>query len=158
MQQLTNLDTVFKKKIFRIPDYQRGYAWQLRQLTDFWEDLMSLEDGKNHYTGVLSLEEVPQNKWEQWGEDKWIIENKGYTPFFVVDGQQRLTTFVILIQVLLETAQELPQNTLEDKESFEICDTKIGDIKKDFIFLQRTKSILRSYISVTKKIIQVMNS
>jgi uncharacterized protein with ParB-like and HNH nuclease domain len=146
MQQLTNIDTVFKKKIFRIPDYQRGYAWQVRQLTDFWEDLMSLEDGKNHYTGVLSLEEVPKEKWELWGEDKWIIENKGYTPFFVVDGQQRLTTFVILIQAILETAMELPQNTNEDKESFEICDTKISDIKKDFIFLQRTNSLLRSYI------------
>ena len=146
MQQLTNIDTIFKKKIFRIPDYQRGYAWQLRQLTDFWEDLMSLEEDKSHYTGVLSLEEAPKDKWEQWEADKWIVENRGYTPFLVVDGQQRLTTCVILIQAILETALALPENNLQNKDDFEICDTKISEIRKEFIFLQRTNSILRSYI------------
>jgi uncharacterized protein with ParB-like and HNH nuclease domain len=146
MQQLTNIDTIFKKKIFRIPDYQRGYAWQLRQLTDFWEDLSSLEPNKNHYTGVLSLEEAPKEKWALWEADSWIVENKGYTPYLVVDGQQRLTTCIILIQAILETALELAQNTLPNKDDFEICDTKISDIRKEFIFLQRTNGIVRSYI------------
>jgi uncharacterized protein with ParB-like and HNH nuclease domain len=146
MQQLTNIDTIFKKKLFRIPDYQRGYAWQLRQLTDFWEDLISLEPNKNHYTGVLSLEEAPKDKWALWEADTWIVESKGYTPYLVVDGQQRLTTCVILIQAILETALELAQNTLPDKDDFEICDTKISEIRKEFIFLQRTNSIVRSYI------------
>lgn len=146
MQQLINIDTIFKKKIFRIPDYQRGYAWQTRQLTDFWEDVNSLETGKNHYTGVLSLEEVPNEKWSTWTEDTWTIENKGYTPFFVVDGQQRLTTCIIFIQAILEEAFVLTQNTLTNKEDYELCDTKISDIKKDFIFIQRSNSLLRSYI------------
>ena len=146
MQQLTNIDTIFKKKLFRIPDYQRGYAWQLRQLTDFWEDINTLEDGKNHYTGVLSLEETSKSKWSTWVEDSWVIENKGYTPYFIVDGQQRLTTCIILIQALIEEALELPQNKLQNKEDFELCDTKISDIRKDFIFIQRSNSIIRSYI------------
>lgn len=146
MQQLTNIDTIFKKKLFRIPDYQRGYAWQGHQLTDFWEDINALEEGKNHYTGVLSLEEAPKSKWSAWEEDAWMIENKGYTPFFVVDGQQRLTTCIILIQALIEEALELPQNKFKNKEDFELCDTKIIDIRKDFIFIQRSNSILRSYI------------
>ena len=94
MQQLTNLKTVFKNKLFRIPDYQRGYAWKLRQYTDFWEDIISLEEGKNHYTGVLSLEEVDKSYWQHWDDDKWIIENKGYDPYVIVDRQQRLTTCV----------------------------------------------------------------
>jgi hypothetical protein len=50
--------------------------WQIRQLKDFWEDINSLEEGKNHYTGVISLEEVKKETWEQWHEDKWVIENK----------------------------------------------------------------------------------
>ena len=146
MQQLTNIDTIFKKKLFRIPDYQRGYAWQRKQLTDFWEDINTLEDGKNHYTGVLSLEEAPKSKWSTWEEDSWIIENKGYTPYFIVDGQQRLATCIILIQALIEEALVLPQNKLPNKEDFELCDTKISDIRKDFIFIHRSNSILRSYI------------
>ncbi len=148
MQQLTNLKTVFKNRLFRIPDYQRGYAWKLRQYADFWDDLISLGNGKNHYTGVLSLEGVSKAHWEQWTDDRWIIENKGYEPFFVVDGQQRLTTCIILIQAIIEEALLLPENTYPDdkKEDFELLDTKISDIKKDFIFNQRTGSIIRSYI------------
>lgn len=146
MQQLINIDTIFKKKIFRIPDYQRGYAWQVRQLKEFWEDICALDARKNHYTGVLSLEEVPKKVWQEWAEDSWIINNRGYTPYFVVDGQQRLTTCVILIQAILEVASELPENKESHKEDFELCDTKISDIKKEFIYQQRSNSILRSYV------------
>ena len=50
MEEPKSLDSLFKEKIFRIPDYQRGYAWQHEQLKDFWEDLV---DDLSHYTGVL---------------------------------------------------------------------------------------------------------
>ena len=39
MDEPKSLDSLFKEKIFRIPDYQRGYAWQKKQLKDFREDL-----------------------------------------------------------------------------------------------------------------------
>ena len=42
MEEPKSLDSLFKEKIFRIPDYQRGYAWQREQLKDFWEDLINL--------------------------------------------------------------------------------------------------------------------
>lgn len=146
MQQLVNINKIFKNKIFRIPDYQRWYAWQIRQLKDFWEDINSLEEGKNHYTGVISLEEVKKNTWEQWHEDKWVIENKGYDVFFVVDGQQRMTTCVILIQAILDVAKMIPENILENKEDFELCDTKISDIKRDYIVIEKSNGIQRSYV------------
>ena len=37
MEDPKSLDSLFKEKIFRIPDYQRGYAWKEKQLKDFWE-------------------------------------------------------------------------------------------------------------------------
>ncbi|MGN8493602.1 GmrSD restriction endonuclease domain-containing protein [Helicobacter pylori] len=37
--ELLNLDGVIEKGVFEIPSYQRGYAWQIRQLKDFWNDL-----------------------------------------------------------------------------------------------------------------------
>ena len=146
MQQLVNINKIFKNKIFRIPDYQRWYAWQIRQLKDFWEDINSLEEGKNHYTGVISLEEVKKETWEQWHEDKWVIENKWYDVFFVVDGQQRMTTCVILIQAILDVAKMIPENTFENKEDFELCDTKISDIKRDYIVIEKSNGIQRSYV------------
>ena len=48
--ELQPLSLLFQNRLFRIPDYQRGYAWQKEQLNDFWEDIENLRDGKNHYT------------------------------------------------------------------------------------------------------------
>lgn len=58
MEEPKSLDSLFKEKLFRIPDYQRGYAWQREQLKDFWEDLLNLSDNRSHYTGVLTLKEI----------------------------------------------------------------------------------------------------
>ncbi len=33
--ELLDLDGVIEKGVFEIPSYQRGYAWQKRQLKDF---------------------------------------------------------------------------------------------------------------------------
>ncbi len=65
--ELQSLDTIFNSRVFRIPDYQRGYAWESRQLTDFWQDLDGLADQRNHYTGQLTLERVPQESWKGLG-------------------------------------------------------------------------------------------
>lgn len=99
--ELQSLSKIFQNRIFRIPDYQRGYAWQKPQLVDFWDDLVNLQEGKNHYTGLLSLKPLTSEETQQWGEDLWMIE-KGYEPCHVIDGQQRLTTFVILVNEIIE--------------------------------------------------------
>lgn len=41
MNELQNLSQIFQNKVFRIPDYQRGYGWQDTQLRDFWEDAIN---------------------------------------------------------------------------------------------------------------------
>ncbi len=99
---LQNLSSIFNNRVFRIPDYQRGYAWGKRQFEDFWEDLNLVGGQHNHYTGQLTLERVPESSWKTWDEDTWLIEGKSFAPFYVVDGQQRLTTAIILIKCLLE--------------------------------------------------------
>src|ERR1700730_2895741 len=100
--ELFSVSKLFTENLYRIPDYQRGYAWTERQLKDFWADLEQLEVASNHYIGVLTLEEVPKSGLDRWDEDRWIIESKHFTPYYVVDGQQRLTTVVIFVQCLLE--------------------------------------------------------
>ena len=41
--QLQSISRFFTEKIFRIPDYQRGYAWTDKQLKEFWSDIEQLE-------------------------------------------------------------------------------------------------------------------
>ncbi len=86
--ELLNLDGVIGKGVFEIPSYQRGYAWQMRQLKDFWNDLehASKLGDKFHYMHSLTLREL-ENELE-------------YSAFEIIDGQQRLATSLILLGLL----------------------------------------------------------
>lgn len=116
MNDLVSLSKLFDRKIFRIPDYQRGYAWGDSQLDDFWDDLINLGEDRNHYTGMLSLKELKKSQIQKWEEEKWIIEDKDYQPFHVVDGQQRLTTFIIFVSSILRLAKKYNFEYLNDDD------------------------------------------
>ncbi len=125
---LSTLSKLFTEKLFRIPDYQRGYSWTEKQLKDFWSDLDQLTADQRHYTGVLTLESVREKAWAKWEDDSWVILGKNFKPFFVVDGQQRLTTIIILLQCILEKTKA------EAKLNFS---TKTEILQK-FIFVPKT--------------------
>ena len=133
--ELLTVSKIFHEAIFRIPDYQRGYSWEEQHLKDFWADLEQLDSTKSHYTGVLTLEEVPENAWVRWEDDVWIIRSRKYTPYYVVDGQQRLTTISILLQCILET-------TTSDELNF----TPVEIHRRKYIFENRSDSLARAYI------------
>ena len=135
---LQSISRIFTEKLYRIPDYQRGYAWTEKQLKDYWSDIIQLETGKNHYVGVITLEEVSKEVYSRWDEDRWIIESKSYCPYYVVDGQQRLTTTILLIQSIYEIVEQ--RN--EKKLNF----TDINDIRKKYIFDSKDDGVSRSYI------------
>jgi hypothetical protein len=76
--ELLSLSKIFTENLFRIPDYKRGYSWSERQLKDVWTDLMLLDEGKDHYTGVLTLEAASPEQVERWTDDTWIVHSKSY--------------------------------------------------------------------------------
>ncbi|MGN8463091.1 DUF262 domain-containing protein [Helicobacter pylori] len=86
--ELLDLDGVIEKGVFEIPSYQRGYAWQERQLKDFWNDLehVSKLGDKFHYMHSLTLRGL-ENELED-------------SAFEIIDGQQRLATSLILLGLL----------------------------------------------------------
>ncbi len=91
--ELLDLDGVIGKGVFEIPSYQRGYAWQKRQLEDFWNDLehVSKLGDKFHYMHSLTLRES-ENEFES-------------SAFEIIDGQQRLATSLILLGLLAKITQ-----------------------------------------------------
>lgn len=115
--ELQPLSLLFQNRLFRIPDYQRGYAWLQQQLVDFWDDLVNLQPDRFHYTGLLSLKPLNSQETVSWGEDLWLVEN-GYKPCHIVDGQQRITTFVILLNEIVKFVRGLDEN--RDKSDKEI--------------------------------------
>lgn len=71
---------------FRIPDYQRPYAWEVEQATQLLEDLaeaMERDGEEPYFLGSVVLVKAPNQALAE-----------------VIDGQQRLTTLTILLAVL----------------------------------------------------------
>lgn len=85
------------KRAFRVPDYQRGYSWEFDQRNDLRKDIEYLvnarsEDGTypyRHYTGTVVASLTMEKD-----------RAAGIETFDVVDGQQRLTTLIILLSCL----------------------------------------------------------
>lgn len=116
--KLQSLTEIFNQKIFRIPDFQRGYSWGQEQLDDFWEDIINLKEEKVHYTGLLTVEPIDKKsvqKIEKWQDDLWLLE-KGLSAYYIVDGQQRLTTSIILINEILSNFSEDEGINYDSKE------------------------------------------
>lgn len=108
--ELLSVNQVFENKVFRIPDYQRGYAWRAdKEVLAFWNDLMNLPNGKSHFTGSLTLQAISDDSTKRDLDTGWLLEN-GFEPWFVVDGQQRLTTITIFLQCFYEFLDEMPDD------------------------------------------------
>jgi hypothetical protein len=79
--------TVSLKKImeyfYQVPDYQRGYVWDQERVTDFLESIFehfSLKTTNSYFIGAAVFESSPDQE-----------------KYYVVDGQQRLTTAFVII-------------------------------------------------------------
>lgn len=134
--ELQPLSQLFQNKLFRIPDYQRGYAWQQPQLVDFWDDLINLQEDRYHYTGLLSLKNLKRRETASWGNDLWLVE-LGYRPCHIVDGQQRLTTFVILLNEIVAFVRNLPENKGKTDSEIVLGYEVLSSIVEKYIFRKR---------------------
>ncbi|TRW25348.1 DUF262 domain-containing protein [Flavobacterium zepuense] len=100
------LSNILEGKIFQIPDYQRGYAWETKQWKDFVQDIDALIDDNiiSHYTGTIVIYQPIHKPTENYGTKKLELVD-------IVDGQQRLTTCSIYLSIILK---ELIKIGLED--------------------------------------------
>lgn len=147
MEKPIPLESLFKEKIFRIPDYQRGYAWQVEQLRAFWEDLVNLPEGRSHYTGVMTLWKVPDDEVEKDSREFWLVQDHSYKMYHVVDGQQRLTTFVIFVQAFAELFAKLPENTGKPPSEVFVTDSfRLSDLNERYLFRTSPKGGFRTYV------------
>ncbi len=107
MNNTLTFEQIFLGRMFRIPDYQRGYAWEARNLTDLLEDLELLPAGRTHYTGTLVVCKTSDERFRD-------ESGQSYEIFDVIDGQQRLTTIVILLDAIQDELRRLGLSELAD--------------------------------------------
>src|SRR5690554_3767814 len=116
---LVTIGELFEGRLFRIPDYQRGFSWSEKELDALWKDLNDITGVSMHFTGIISLEPIDKVSINRLTKENNISESDFtneldlqvnddlYTPYFIVDGQQRLTSLIVLLTVLLEEFSEL---------------------------------------------------
>jgi len=109
---LINLkDLIMGDRVFQIPIYQRHYAWQQSQLEDLWNDLYYLDIDKKHYFGTILLKDTGRSK--KFGLRSFRI-------FEIIDGQQRMTTVLILLKEILRELKNLVGADIKEEELDEI--------------------------------------
>ena len=101
----TKIQTIIdNQRQYVIPLFQRPYSWEATQWAALWHDLSELcedEHPRNHFIG--SIVTMPS---------KSVPE--GVTKYILIDGQQRLTTLLILLALIRDKARNQPGN-LADK-------------------------------------------
>jgi Protein of unknown function DUF262 len=87
--ELMGMQQLFTDCVMSIPPYQRSYAWEGRQWEDLWADVSdALDMDSDHFFGTLVLRKL-ENRLDSVG--------RSITAYELVDGQQRLTTTLLLI-------------------------------------------------------------
>jgi len=85
------LSKLFVGRLFRIPEYQRPYAWGKPQRIDLFNDLLEVErSDQDHFMATLVTLKTGSRRI---GPDEFTVVD-------VVDGQQRLTTLIMLLKAI----------------------------------------------------------
>ena len=89
---------------FVIPEYQRGYSWDITQCDKLWQDVeafIETEANDPYFFGTIIVDcsDTDNNK------------------FSLIDGQQRTTTFLLLLKAMLIRLQEVLDKFKKDDAS-----------------------------------------
>lgn len=91
-----------KSENFVIPEYQRGYSWNINQCDKLWqdiEDFIQNDATDPYFFGTIIVDCSEENKLS------------------IIDGQQRTTTFLILLKALLIRLTEVLEEFNRDETS-----------------------------------------
>ena len=94
---------ILQEKI-NIPDYQRIYCWQDKNVFQLLDDIWSLEKSQIYHLGSIILQDD-------------IINNENVLN--IIDGQQRLVTLSLIFQALNDDSSPLLRQEIKSSEAIE---------------------------------------
>ena len=105
------------KMQFVIPVYQRVYSWSVKECEVLWDDVMRAgRDDVPHFVGSMLY--IPESESSATSISRVLL----------IDGQQRMTTFSLMIAALADYLESNP-----DKAGF-LGDLKISALRKNYLF------------------------
>ena len=111
MNNEITVNALIRDNLFRIPIYQRSYVWTEKHWDALWQDITAVAEGNHkHFVGsIIYSREVDEEE----------------ELYLVIDGQQRLTTFTLLVAAVCYYLAETQQANAE---------LALRDFKKDYLF------------------------
>ncbi len=109
--KVVTLKLLFSEK-FTVDFYQREYVWEKKQLEDLINDL------SNAYLKCWNPEHSTQDVrgYDPYFMGEIVLSTKVNERSAIIDGQQRITTFTLLLIYLLHSYRNLPGFPLSDVE------------------------------------------
>lgn len=93
--------------VFTIPEYQRAYSWGIDNCDKLWQDIndfVESESKDRYFFGTIIIN---------------CQDND--TKYGLIDGQQRTTTFLLLLKALLVRINIAIERTASDEDSASLC-------------------------------------
>lgn len=154
-----------KSENFVIPEYQRGYSWNITQCDKLWQDIEAF---------------ISSNASDPYFFGTIIVDCSESDKFNLIDGQQRTTTFLLLLKALLIRLNDIIPNIPNDEDSealkaglranrnkimailYKAEDEEIPSMLKDSaktqnILILENKSINELHTGEVKKIIEALD-
>jgi len=102
LKTISNYLKLKKNENFIIPEYQRGYSWDIGQCDKLWQDIETFIDSGEtdpYFFGTI------------------IVDCSDDKKFSLIDGQQRTTTFLLLLKALLLNLNKAVKSISQDEET-----------------------------------------
>ena len=97
------LELIGNGRTYRVPPYQRDYAWTREEWEDLWNDILDLReqpDGR-HYMGAL------------------VVQGRSDRELTIIDGQQRLATIGVLALAVIGKLHRMADRNIDAERNRE---------------------------------------
>ena len=125
--QHVNLGRLFHGKLFRIPQYQRAYSWRSKQREDLFDDIRRTWQGggdAGHF--MATIVGLRRERRTIITDEHQVVE--------VVDGQQRITTLILLLKAIAKALDR--SESVEKRIGQELDDPLVKPDNTSLLLLQ----------------------
>lgn len=130
--RLLTLSGLLEKRLFRIPQYQRAYSWRVDHRKDLFNDILSTwqagSDCQHFMATIVGLR-----------REKRMIATDEYQVVEIVDGQQRITTLILLLKAIAKTVDRSDRDG--NRIGSELDDLLVKTDKASLLLLQTNHDI-----------------
>ena len=133
-----DLGKLFTGRLFQIPEYQRSYSWGKKQRTELFYDIeTSYKNKAKHFMAtIVGLK-----------RDTTTIALKEHSSVDIVDGQQRITTLIILYKAIGKVLNK----TNEEKQAKQEIENTLVKPNSTLLLLQTNHDTSNYFANYLRK-------